>query len=94
MIDATIQIAFVFALQLLCFFCGYVSGIRRGQAMELKRWRRRHQPRLSDLLLAARERDRQPPSAGPHLPPLPPAPRFRPDWSPCSQPPNDPPSEP
>ena len=46
-IDATIQIAFVFALQLFNFFCGYVSGIRRGRAMELKRWRRRHQPRLS-----------------------------------------------
>ena len=67
-----IQIAWVFALQLFCFSCGYVSGIRRGQAMELKRWRR-HRPPKPDIT---------------------PLPTYRPDWSPCSQPPNDSSSEP
>ncbi len=79
MIDSLIAIALVFALQLLCFFCGYVSGIRRGRAMELKRWRR-HRPPLpemtSDTTFVYLS----------HYP--------RPDWSPCSQPPNDPSSEP
>ena len=54
-IEAMIEISFVFALQLFCFFCGYVSGIRRGRAMELKRWRRHRPPRLEPVLPTAQQ---------------------------------------